>query len=75
MPENTYRLLALKAEPVSFNIEYAINALYAVHTAMDADPFTASSFTGALYCIWDYLSNQQKELNQIIDKMIKEDTE
>lgn len=75
MPENTNRSLVFDAEGISYKMECGISALDAIRTAMDEGPAAAETFTGALYCVWGYLSGLQKEMDQIIYKLIKGDTE
>lgn len=73
MPENTNRSLVFDAEDISYKMECGINALDAIREAMDEGTAAAETFTGALYCVWGYLSDLQKEMDQIIYKLIKED--
>lgn len=73
MAKTTHQDQAFEAEVICFKIKCGLSALDAVRTAMDEGPFSAETFTDALYCVWDYLVGRQKEMEELICKAIKGD--
>ena len=54
------------ADMISFKLECGIEALCAVHTAMESGPNRPEGYLNALYAVYDYLYDQQKELDKAI---------
>ena len=60
------------ADILCYSIAYGVNMLLAVHTAMEEGSSAADEYTDALYAVFDYLYDKQKDLRAAIDGLYAE---
>lgn len=59
-------------ETAGFRLSCAVNALGAVHDAMENGPFTAEGYVDALYAVYDYLQVINGEISDCIQACFEE---
>lgn len=70
MDKSSSRLLDV--DILCYNIEYGVNLIFAVHTAITEGSYAEESFTDALYAAFDYLYDKQKQLREAVDGLLEE---
>lgn len=56
----------------SMNLSRAVNALFAIHVAIEADVYRADEFKDGLYHIFCTLDGYSKELRSAVDRAFEE---
>lgn len=51
---------------IAFRIQCGINALGAIHTAMESGSLDPSSYIDGLFCVYDYLDTNCRELHRAL---------
>lgn len=59
-------------DTAGFRLSCAVNALGAVHNAMENGPFTAEGYVDALYSVYDHLQNVTSEILDCIQACFEE---
>lgn len=60
------------ADSISYQIRCGVNALDAVHTAMEEGPNKPEGYIDALFCVWNYLDDLCGQLQEAIQNEISE---
>lgn len=59
-------------DSAQFRLKCAVDALGAIHTAIEEGPSTAESYTDALYGILDYLHGLSDEISDCVQACLDE---
>lgn len=57
-----------EAADICYEFRYAINALNAIHAAIEFGPYGADSFADALFFVYVGLDNKREELQNLLEK-------
>lgn len=69
---NSLGVALCEIDEIQFRLSCGVAALGAVHTAMVEGPFGSGGYGDALFCVYDYLTNVNQELQTAVDIAFKE---